>query len=472
MCQVGRETIKMDISHFREFKKTILSLCLIVLLSYKLTSQFDKIVIEKHKRNPNFNLNEFRTVLEHTIHSAYDIYSINAYPDDIYDPLNAQSLNLFDNDISFMLTAIESLDTLYLNNQMDKIEAVKNNLGNLQFNYDIYVPASALQKILSGLLGIYVLDKSPVFLNKATELSNLILPLLMKNNRPSVDYNFYKRQTTQLSSLSAYIPFQVEFMLLSQLTNDNKYEKAITAMRNTLKPTTYDEYLKTNKHPITFQNHIDLNVLAYTKMMVASYKLTGNQSDLKLILSTLLKIQSKYLCTTSNGDIFINTETCAIIDESTCDMGGVFIQMAQYSKIYEKSFIKTSEVLVTTCYKLYTMQKTQLAPRKVNSETFVPMNQYQQNSLSPKIVESLYHLRYYTHNPIYLDMAYSILLNINMYCHTGNGYSGLTNVNQPELGHKGILDPKFIAKTLKYLVLMANNNYYVLNSFGHVLQMK
>ena len=127
--------------------------------------------------------------------------------------------------------------------------------------------------------------------------------------------------------------------------------------------------------------------------------------------------------------------------------------------------------LVKTCYKLFLAQKTQLSPKRADSETFKPVEHYEMFTLQPKLMESLYYMYHHTKEEQYRDMAYKIIINIEKYCLNKDGYVGLLDVNNEELGQVGVMDSKFISETLKYAYLIFDEQYYHLNLGGHLMKL-
>ena len=121
---------------------------------------------------------------------------------------------------------------------------------------------------------------------------------------------------------------------------------------------------------------------------------------------------------------------------------------------------------------MFTTQDTQLTPKRVNSETFEPIEFYEFFTLQPRLVESLYHLFHFTKDSLYQEMAYNIAINIEKHCLLKNGYVGILNVNHLDQGYFGVMDSKFISETLKYLYLIFDDEYYFVNLGGHLIKLE
>jgi mannosyl-oligosaccharide alpha-1,2-mannosidase len=74
--------------------------------------------------------------------------------------------------------------------------------------------------------------------------------------------------------------------------------------------------------------------------------------------------------------------------------------------------------------------------------------------LRPELVESIFYMWRYTHDPIYREWGWDIVQAIERHCRTENGYARVTQTNTADPAKDDMMDSWFFAETLKYLFLL------------------
>jgi len=75
------------------------------------------------------------------------------------------------------VTLVDALDTMYLMGFEEEFEKARDFVKKINFKVDH--PLSVFEttiRYLGGFLGAYTLSKDPIFLEKAEELGNVLLP--------------------------------------------------------------------------------------------------------------------------------------------------------------------------------------------------------------------------------------------------------------------------------------------------------
>jgi mannosyl-oligosaccharide alpha-1,2-mannosidase len=132
------------------------------------------------------------------------------------------------------LTIVDSLDTLYIANMMDEYEEAKSWVESslqLDVNRDVNLFETTI-RVLGGLLSIYHLAGDEIFLAKAVELGNRLMPCFESpSSIPFSDVNLLNMKAhapkwSPDSSTSEVTTIQLEFRDLSRASNDPSYEMA------------------------------------------------------------------------------------------------------------------------------------------------------------------------------------------------------------------------------------------------------
>ena len=92
----------------------------------------------------------------------------------------------------------------------------------------------------------------------------------------------------------------------------------------------------------------------------------------------------------------------------------------------------------------------------------------------PEVIESIFYMWRFTHDPKYREWGWSIAHAIEKHCRTEAGYHGLKAENYP----KDRMESFFLAETLKYLYLLFAEDTvlpldeYVFNTEAHPLSIR
>jgi hypothetical protein len=134
------------------------------------------------------------------------------------------------------INAVDSLDTLFLMGltkeyeQAKEIVRTKLHFDHLDFQINIF---ETNIRILGGLLGAYELDADPLFIEKAVQLADRILPAFdTKSGIPVVEYNLATGEMgSQIVNIASVGTLQLELQYLSDITGNPEYQdKALYAL--------------------------------------------------------------------------------------------------------------------------------------------------------------------------------------------------------------------------------------------------
>ncbi|CAG8717703.1 7420_t:CDS:10, partial [Dentiscutata erythropus] len=350
-------------------------------------------------------------------------------------------------------TIVDSLDTMWIMDLKEEFMQSRDFVESVNFTQtEGYVNVfETTIRYLGGLLSAYELSNDRVFLEKALELGNALLPSF--NSPTGLPYNnwHFTRQTgNNFNALLAQVgTLQLEFTKLSQLTGDSKFFLKVQNITNLL-----DNAKKEipGLYPLSISigtgkfsgDHISFG--ADGDSFYEEYILVGGAIDqyrrmyvesidsmhTYLIKDSIIKDRPDLLFLGGlRYNNFINE-----MDHLSCFVPGM---LAIGSKILDRpNDLETAIRLAETCYWTYNMTSTGIGPEKIWFNSFdtssnnLPKGLNKINPtyiLRPETVESLFILYRITGDKKYQDKAWEIWQSIEKWCKTSTAYSGLNNVN-------------------------------------------
>ncbi|KRT82488.1 glycoside hydrolase, partial [Oryctes borbonicus] len=175
--------------------------------------------------------NDRQRVIVQAFKHAWKGYRKFAWGHDNLKPISAGYSEWF----GLGLTIIDSIDTIYIMGLKEEYEEARGWIEkNLHFtnNRDVNLFEVTI-RVLGGLLAIYHLTADRMFLNKAVDLGDRLLPCFgTETGIPYSDINLYTMNAhspkwSPDSSTAEVTTIQLEFRDLSRATGDPKYENAV-----------------------------------------------------------------------------------------------------------------------------------------------------------------------------------------------------------------------------------------------------
>lgn len=412
-------------------------------------------------------------VKEAMIH-AWSSYEQYAWGQDELQPQSKNGVNSFG---GLGATVIDSLDTLYIMGLEEQFQKAREWIANsLDFNKDY--EASVFEttiRVVGGLLSAYDLSNDQVFLDKAKDIADRLLPAW---DTPSgIPYNIINLAhgrphnpgwTGGESILADSGTEQLEFIALSQRTGDPKYqqkaENVIAQINKTfpddgLLPIYISPQRGTSQYStITFGAMGDSFYEYLLKVWIQGNKTPAVklyremwEKSMKGLLSLIRRTTPSsftYICE-KNGDSLSDK-----MDELACFAPGMLaLGSSGYGPDGSQKFLSLAEELAWTCYNFYQSTPTKLAGENYFFHSGQDMTVGTSwNILRPETVESLFYLWRLTGNKTYQEWGWNIFQAFEKNSRIESGYVGLKDVNT------GVKDDKmqtfFLAETLKYLYLL------------------
>ena len=399
------------------------------------------------------------------------------------------------------LTLVDSLDTLWLmglNQEFDEARAwVKSNL-RLDQNVDVNLFECTIRE-LGGLLATYFLSHDDLFLEKARELGERLLPAFnSKSGIPYSDVNLHTHKAHapkwgRDSSLAEVTTIQLEFEYLSALTGDKKFKEvvekvneiiALKAERTTI-PHLLPIFINADTAEPSRTARVSLGARgdSYYEYLLKQWLLTGKQDERmrQRYMAALIAIENKLLkySKPNNYAFFAELESAGgggvinKMDHLVCFMPGLIALGAANgaNSVYGRGGVdvprmKLAKDLLETCLQMYEQQVTGLSPEIVFFHTDDGHDKDMQvkpadahNLLRPETIESLFVMYRLSKDESYRDRGHAIFLNFKKHCRVGTGgYTSIKSVLSVPVVFRDKMESFWLAETLKYFFLLFSDD--------------
>ncbi|KAF1898663.1 hypothetical protein Lal_00023672 [Lupinus albus] len=405
---------------------------------------------------------------------AWGSYEKYAWGQDELQPQSKSGVNSFG---GLGATLIDSLDTLYIMGLHEQFDKAKEWVAtSLDFNKDY--EASVFEttiRVVGGLLSAYDLSGDKVFLEKATDIADRLLPAW--DTPTGIPYNIINLShgrahnpswTGGNSILADSGTEQLEFIALSQRTGDPKYQqKAENVIAQLNKTFPEDGLLPIYINPksgTTGYSPITFGAMGDRDMWEKSMK------GLLTLIRRTTPSSFAYICEKNGGSLSDK------MDELACFAPGMLaLGSSGYGPDESQKFLSLAEELAWTCYNFYQSTPTKLAGENYFFHSGQDMSVGTSwNILRPETVESLFYLWRLTGNKTYQEWGWNIFQAFEKNSRVESGYVGLKDVNT---GVKdNMMQSFFLAETLKYLYLLFSPSsiipldQWVFNTEAHPLR--
>uniref|UniRef100_A0A5S6QES3 alpha-1,2-Mannosidase n=1 Tax=Trichuris muris TaxID=70415 RepID=A0A5S6QES3_TRIMR len=432
---------------------------------------------------------------------AWDGYAANAWGENEVRPVTRtpHRMSVFGNN-KLGLTIVDGMDTAYLMGLKDRFEAGKKwimeNLNFASAKGSLSVFETTI-RFVAGLLSCYALTKDPIFVQKAAEVADALLPAF--NTSTGIPYSLIEMErkmgrswfwvTSGSSILAEFGTLHLEFEYLSILTGNPVYFEKVNKIRQFLnKMKKFDGLYSNYVNPNTGAwgiKHVSTNALgdSFYEYLLKSWLITGKRDTLaksmydeaiEAIVSNLVMRSKGGLA--FFGEIKSNRRTFRM-DHLGCFIGGMFALHTMYDETANITYRKLAREITRTCHETYIRTATRLGPEAFSFSDETEATTKNANEkyyiLRPEVLESYFYLWRATKDPMYQEWAWDAAVAIEKYCKAAAGYSGIKNVyaENPELDD--VQQSFFLSETLKYLYLIFSPadelslDKWVLNTEAH-----
>ena len=399
---------------------------------------------------------------------------------------------------------VDAIDTLHIMGLMDEFNEAREWIAN---SFNMRLARGELSvfetniRFVGGLLSTYALTADKMFLNKAQEVADLLLPAfntptgipLALVNMQTGRANNYGWASGGCSILSEFGSLEMEFDFLSRLTGNKTYVNKARHIREFLnqmdKPDgLYPLYLNPKTGKFCLQ-HFSVGALgdSFFEYLLKVWLLNNRtDSEIKEVYDRAIEAIEKNLLfksKPSNLWYFAEKKSSRIehkMAHLTCFIGGMFALQSKYETDSEKRkhYLELAEQVANTCHESYIRADTGIGPETFRfnnkKEATSPDNEFYY-ILRPEVIESWFVLYRITGNNKYREWCWAAVEAIERYCKVRAGYSGIRNVYRTdgEDLHDDVQQSFFLAETLKYLYLTFTEpdeiplEKWVFNTEGH-----
>lgn len=376
-------------------------------------------------------------------------------------------------------TIIDSLDTLYLMELKEEFQEAKAWVEE-SFHLNVSGEASLFEvniRYIGGLLSAYYLTGEEVFRIKAIKLGEKLLPAFnTPTGIPKGIVNFKSGSwgwaTAGSSSILAeFGSLHLEFLHLTELSGNPIFEEKVRNIRKVLRNIDkpfglYPNFLS----PVSgswVQHHVSVGGLgdSFYEYLIKSWLMSAKTDiEAKNMYYEALEAIETYLLNVSPGGLtYIAEWRGGILDHKmghlACFSGGMISLGAEDAKEEKRAHYQELAAQITrTCHESYVRSDTKLGPEAFwfNSGREAVATQLSESYyiLRPEVVESYMYLWRQTHNPIYREWGWDVVMALEKYCRTDAGFSGIQDVYSSSPNHDNKQQSFFLAETLKYLYLL------------------
>eukprot|EP00054_Salpingoeca_dolichothecata_P033815 m.268074 g.268074 ORF g.268074 m.268074 type:complete len:658 (+) comp35434_c0_seq1:75-2048(+) len=399
------------------------------------------------------------------------------------------------------LTLIDGLDTMLFMGLKEEFEEARNWVAhdmNMDQNVDVNLFETTI-RVLGALLTCYHFTEDSVFLDKARELGDRLMPAFNKQSGvPFSDVNLkthraHKPSWGPDSTTSEVTTIQLEFKELSRVTGDPKYANAVTAVMNHVATLPKRDGLvpifinantgRFSGNTITFGARGD----SYYEYLLKQWLQTGQtETKFKDLFVEAMDGTFRHLLKRSEPNKLayiaelIGGSPRPKMDHLVCFLPGALGLGAANG--LDPKYMQAAKDLAYTCNQMYARMETGLAPEIVffntdpaKTEDITVKDADAHNLLRPETVESLFIMYRLTKDPVYRDWGWKIYQNFEKHCRVSTGgYSSLRNVKRSSPGFRDKMESFFLGETLKYLYLLFEDedgviplDKYVFNTEAH-----
>ncbi|XP_003415448.1 mannosyl-oligosaccharide 1,2-alpha-mannosidase IC isoform X2 [Loxodonta africana] len=380
------------------------------------------------------------------------------------------------------VTIIDSLDTLYLMELKEEFQEAKAWVEE-SFHLNVSGEASLFEvniRYIGGLLSAFYLTGEEVFRIKAIKLGQKLLPAFntptgipkgVVNFKSGSNGSWGWATAGSSSILAEFGSLHLEFLHLTELSGDQVFAEKVRNIRKVLQKIDkpfglYPNFLS----PVSgnwVQHHVSVGGLgdSFYEYLIKSWLMSAKTDmEAKNMYYEALEAIETYLLNVSPGGLtYIAEWRGGILDHKmghlACFSGGMIALGAEDAKEEKRAHYRELAAQITkTCHESYARSDTKLGPEAFwfNSGREAVATQLSESYyiLRPEVVESYMYLWRQTHNPIYREWGWEVVMALEKYCRTEGGFSGIQDVYSSIPSHDNKQQSFFLAETLKYLYLL------------------
>jgi mannosyl-oligosaccharide alpha-1,2-mannosidase len=498
--------------------KLLIALLLLFLTSWTIIFTLETRSVKSEPETSSEKPNSWRDdekaekVKEMMIHAWSGYYSTSKHCDEV-SPVSGTCHNWDNHPSSLALSAIDSLDTLWLMGLRNEFKQAVSIVEKVGWNQDVSV--SFFEMVIrgvGGLLAAYDLTLDHFFLEKCLDLAERLLVAFDEGLDGGLPWSRIHLKTGQRGdnpflSGNMYIAevatLQLEFEYLSLVSGDERYAKkarwinAWLAKKRTEIPVrgVWPRDLTKNGELIGSHYTIGAGLDSFMEYLVKLWVWQGrpstppeyDETPLREMYDEAVDAVIEHLGTETrlgnetfryfsnanlNGKVFHPDGT---LEHLACFAGGTMalgvhswsgwsrdvtpdkLESHKLEVWKQKRIAKWAEWNTMSCAKTYSDSPIGLGPER-SSMTSSPIRPARISTfvrvylLRPETIESLFYLWRFTHDQVYRDEIWKIVLALDAECRVAHGFSGVQDVgvDSGQKRYTNVQESYFLAETLKY----------------------
>lgn len=442
---------------------------------------------------------------------AWRGYRKNAWGKDELRPLSNVGL---DNWGGMGMTILDSLTTLWILNLPEEFEEaadfVEKSLKFGRMDEEISVFELSIRG-LGGLLGAHSLSGRPMFLQRARELADLLLPAFdTPSGMPLPGWNLKRLQGTKAADhtcLAEAGSIQLEWRYLSEHTKDPRYRKVADGAFNAIQganpnrtgllpsrlssPDVQKVTLDWKNSPRTVGGEAD----SYYEYLLKQWLQNPDERAFKDLWLRFMKDFPDLARPNLNSEskdyklagLKPDNKRIWDMEHLACFAPGMvalgLLSLPEEdTKPHRAEWTALAEGLTASCAEMWTMTMSGLAPECMTFDSKPPHDMTSISSgcahslIRPETAESLYYLYRLTGDAKYREWGQLIFEAIVTHSKTASGFASVTDVRENLVEQKDEMQSFVMAETFKYLYLLfappelLDFDTFVLNTEGHPLR--
>ncbi|XP_005875326.1 PREDICTED: mannosyl-oligosaccharide 1,2-alpha-mannosidase IC [Myotis brandtii] len=379
-------------------------------------------------------------------------------------------------------TVIDSLDTLYLMELKEEFQEAKTWVEE-NFHLNVSGEASLFEvniRYIGGLLSAFYLTGEDVFRVKAIKLGEKLLPAFntptgipkgVVNFKSGSNRSWGWSMTGSSSILAEFGSLHLEFLHLTELSGNQVFAEKVRHIRKFLRKIDKPFGLYPNFiSPVSgnwIQHHVSVGGLgdSFYEYLIKSWLMSAKtDTEAKdMYYEALTAIETHLVNVSPGGLTYIAEWRGGNLDHKmghlACFSGGMIALGAEDADEDKRAHYRELAAQITkTCHESYDRSDTKLGPEAFwfNSGKEAVATQLSESYyiLRPEVVESYMYLWRQTHNPIYREWGWEVVMALEKYCRTEAGFAGIQDVYSSIPNHDNKQQTFFLAETLKYLYLL------------------
>ena len=433
---------------------------------------------------------------------AWSSYCHYAWGANELRPITKQkhSANIFGN-AETGATIVDALDTLYIMGLTDEFKVAQEWVEQFNMNSEKDISVFEVNiRFVGGFLAAYFLSGEKIFLNKAIEVAELLLPAF--DTPTGIPYALLNPRTKRVrnwgwasgsSILAEFGTFHLEFATLTRVTGDKRFLEKVLKIRKFLQKADKPQGLYYNyvnpKSGAWGQRHVSLGALgdSFYEYLLKAW-LLSNKSDKEardMYDKAVEAIEHHLIKKSANGLKYLGEWRNGKLDPKmghlTCFAGGMFALGAEGSK-QKDHYLELGADIAHTCHESYDRSAMKLGPESfrfsAGKEALALTKNEKYYILRPEVVETYFIMWRFTKDPKYRQWGWEAVEALKANCQVENGFSGIKDVYATNPQHDDVQQSFFLAETLKYLYLLFSDddlidlNQWVFNTEAHPFSIK